>query len=142
MYRCINMLKFFHNTMSTSSTLYEQTFHAMLYKVFFFCWSISYAWPPFWWFWFATTQLWKILSLELRALCFAWPIFNNYSMSARCIRDGRYPTSASGVIVLLKTTAKYWEFFPTLFVKTTNFQLVFNFEQMHTVSILILKGMV
>ena len=40
-----------------------------------------------------------------------------------------YPTSASGKIVLLKTPTKYREFFPTLFVKTTDFQLVFNFEQ-------------
>ena len=30
--------------------------------------------------------------------------------------------------------SKYQEFFPTLFVKTTDFQLVFNFEQMHTVT--------
>ena len=29
--------------------------------------------------------------------------------------------------------SKYQEFFPTLFVKTIDFQLVFNFEQMHTV---------
>ena len=36
-----------------------------------------------------------------------------------------YPTSASGVIVLLKTATKYREFFPTLFLKTTDFQLVF-----------------
>ena len=40
-----------------------------------------------------------------------------------------FPTSASGIIVLLKTLTKYREFFPTLFVKTTDFQLVFNFEQ-------------
>ena len=46
-----------------------------------------------------------------------------------------YPTSASGIIVLLKTPTKYREFFPTLFVKTTDFQLVFNFEQTHTVTI-------
>ena len=46
-----------------------------------------------------------------------------------------YPTSASGIIVLLKTPTKYREFFPTLFVKTTNFQLVFNFEQTRTVTI-------
>ena len=45
-----------------------------------------------------------------------------------------YPTSTSGII-LLKTPTKYQEFFPTLFVKTTNFQLVFNFEQMCTVTI-------
>ena len=32
-----------------------------------------------------------------------------------------YATSASGIIVLLKTPTKYGEFFPTLFVKTTNF---------------------
>ena len=31
-----------------------------------------------------------------------------------------YPTS---VVVLLKTPSKYWEFFPTLFVRTTDFQL-------------------
>ena len=46
-----------------------------------------------------------------------------------------YPTSATGMIVLLKTPTTYQEFFPTLFVKTTDFQLVFNFEQMHTVTI-------
>ena len=42
----------------------------------------------------------------------------------------------SGIIVLLKTPTKFQElFFPTLFVKTNDFQLVFNFEQMHTVTI-------
>ena len=46
-----------------------------------------------------------------------------------------YPTSASGIIVLLKTPAKYREFFPTLLVKTTDFQLVLNFEQTRTVTI-------
>ena len=40
-----------------------------------------------------------------------------------------YLTSASGIIVLLKT------FFPTLFVKTTDVQLVFNFEQTCTVTV-------
>ena len=39
-----------------------------------------------------------------------------------------YPTSASEIIVLLKTPTKYREIFPTLFVKTTDFQLVFDFE--------------
>ena len=42
----------------------------------------------------------------------------------------------SGIIVLVKTPTKYQEFFPTLFVKTTDFQLVFNFEQTRTVTIL------
>ena len=46
-----------------------------------------------------------------------------------------YPTSASGIIVLLKTLTKHREFFPTLFVKTTDFQLVFNFEQTRTVRV-------
>ena len=46
-----------------------------------------------------------------------------------------YPTSASGVIVLLKTFTKYREFVPNLFVKTTDFQLVFSFEQTRTVTI-------
>ena len=41
-----------------------------------------------------------------------------------------YPTSASGIIVL-----KYREFFPTLFLKTSDFHLVFNFEQTRTVTI-------
>ena len=46
-----------------------------------------------------------------------------------------YPTSASGIIALLKTPTKYGEFFPTLFVKINDFLLVFNFEQTHTVTI-------
>ena len=46
-----------------------------------------------------------------------------------------YPTSTSGIIVSLKTSTKNREFFPTLFVKATDFQLVFNFEQMHTATI-------
>ena len=47
-----------------------------------------------------------------------------------------YPTSASGIIVLLKTPTKYRESgFPTLFIKTTDFQFVFNFEQMRTVTL-------
>ena len=35
-----------------------------------------------------------------------------------------YPTSAGGIIVLLETPTEYREFFPTLFVKSTYFQLV------------------
>ena len=47
-----------------------------------------------------------------------------------------YPTSASGIyFVLLKTPSKYREFSPTLFEKTTDFQLVFNFERMCTVTL-------
>ena len=46
-----------------------------------------------------------------------------------------YPTSVSGIIVLLKMPTKYREFFPTLFVKTTDFQFVLNFEQTRTVTI-------
>ena len=46
-----------------------------------------------------------------------------------------YPSSVSGIIVLLKTPTKYQEFFPTLFVKTADFQLVLNFVQMRTVTI-------
>ena len=37
--------------------------------------------------------------------------------------------------IFIKTPTKYREFFPTLFVKTTEFQLVFNFEQTRTVTI-------
>ena len=46
-----------------------------------------------------------------------------------------YPTSASEIIVLLKTPTKYREFFATLFVKTTDFQPAFNFAQTRTVTI-------
>ena len=53
----------------------------------------------------------------------------------RVIISFSYPTSVSGIIVSLKTPTKYGEFFPTLFVKTTDFQLVFNFEQTPTVTV-------
>ena len=60
---------------------------------------------------------------------------NNYSTSACWIWVG-YNHLISEIIVLLKTPAKYREFFPTLFVKTTDFQLVFNFEQTRTVTLI------
>ena len=41
-------------------------------------------------------------------------------------------TSGNGIIVFLKTPTKYREFLPTSFVETTDFQLVFNFEQRRT----------
>ena len=40
-----------------------------------------------------------------------------------------YPTSGSGIIVLLKTPTKYREFSPTLFLETIDFQLVINFDE-------------
>ena len=55
--------------------------------------------------------------------------------SAKLVIIISYPTSASGIIVSLKTPTKYPEFFPTSFVKKTDFQLVFNFEHMHTFTI-------
>ena len=36
-----------------------------------------------------------------------------------------YPTSASGIVLLLKTPTKYREFFPTLFVKAIDFSARF-----------------
>ena len=51
-----------------------------------------------------------------------------------------YP-SASRIIDLLKTPTTYREFFPTLFVKTTDFQLVLNFEQTSTATIFGQHGM-
>ena len=44
-----------------------------------------------------------------------------------------YPTSASGITVLLKTPTRFRELFPTLIVKANDFQLVFSFEQTRTV---------
>ena len=46
-----------------------------------------------------------------------------------------YPTSMSGIIVLLKMPTKYCEFVPN-FVISTEFHLVFDFEQMCTVTII------
>ena len=46
-----------------------------------------------------------------------------------------YPTSANGIMVLSKTPTKYRELFLNLLVKTTDFQLVYNFEQTSTVTI-------
>ena len=58
-------------------------------------------------------------------------IFSHYSPRFQRIIV-KYPTSTRGIIVLLKMPTKYREFFPILFVKTTDFQLVFNFDQMCT----------
>jgi len=60
---------------------------------------------------------------------------NNEARSAESAKIISYPTSASGIIVLSTTPTKYREFFPTLFVKITDFQLVFNFEQTHTATV-------
>ena len=57
-----------------------------------------------------------------------WQIANE-ACSAELAIIISYLTFASGIIVLLKMPTKYQEFFPILFVKTTDFQLVFNFEQ-------------
>ena len=64
----------------------------------------------------------------------------NETRSAELAIIVSYPTSASGIIVLLKTCTEYPEFFPILFVKTTDFQLVFNFEQ--TLHLAYLESMV
>ena len=47
----------------------------------------------------------------------------NEARSAELTVIVSYPTSASGIIVLLKTPKKYREFFPTLFVKQPIFSL-------------------
>ena len=59
----------------------------------------------------------------------------NEARSAELAINILCPPSTSGIIVLLKTPTNYREFFPTLFVKTTDFQLVLNFEQTRTVTI-------
>ena len=46
-----------------------------------------------------------------------------------------YPTSASGIIILLKTPKKISRILPDFICKPTDFYLVFNFEQMRTVTI-------
>ena len=66
---------------------------------------------------------------EWASLDMRWYIANEVR-SAKLAIINSYPT-----IVLLKTPTKYREFFQTLFVKTTDFQLVFNFQQTRTVTI-------
>ena len=63
-----------------------------------------------------------------------WEI-GNEARSAELVIIISHPTSASGIIVLLITPTKYREFFPVLFVKTTDLQLIFDLEQVHTVTI-------
>ena len=46
-----------------------------------------------------------------------------------------YLTSTSAIIVSLKAPRKYQQFFPTLFVRTSDFQIVLNFEQIRAVTI-------
>ena len=56
-------------------------------------------------------QLFHECALDMR-----WKIANE-ARRAELAMIISYPTSASGVIVLLKTPTKYREFFPTLFAK-------------------------
>ena len=73
--------------------------------------------------------IWPLVSIGLYPELCAYDIFHNYSTSARWIcakrqvgyNDLIQATSASGINVLLNTLTKYREFFPTLFVKTTDF---------------------
>ena len=61
--------------------------------------------------------------LWIDAVAPSWLYWSSY------IQQLKKNKSASGIIVLLKTPTKYRQFFPTFFVKTSDFQLVFNFEQ-------------
>ena len=65
-----------------------------------------------------------------------WQVANE-SRTAELAMIISYPTSATGILncFIKKTPTKYREVFPTLFVKTTDFQLVFDFEQTRTVTI-------
>ena len=65
------------------------------------------------------------------------PVGIGYEMVRHAVSSCLYSTRIQQVriIVLLETPTKYREFFLTLFVKTTDFQLVFNFEQTRTVTI-------
>ena len=46
-----------------------------------------------------------------------------------------YPTRASGIIVFIKNAHKISSILPDFICKTTDFQLIFNFEQALTVAI-------
>ena len=66
------------------------------------------------------------------SMVFSLTIIPRVSVEYELVIIISYPTSARGIIVLTKTRTKYREFFPALFVNTTDFQLVFNFEQTRT----------
>ena len=61
-------------------------------------------------------------------------LFKSWFFRVISVNAFSHPTSASGIIVLLKTLTKYWEVFPTLFVKQSIFSLFLNFEQKRTYS--------
>ena len=56
-------------------------------------------------------------------------------MDMRWLSTISYSTSASGIIVFIKNDLKISRILPNFIVRTTDFQLVFNFEQMRTVTI-------
>ena len=77
-----------------------------------------------------------------------WIVINNYSTSVRWIWDGELigynhlkSNKREWNNCFIKMPTKYWEFFPTLFVKTTYYQLVFEFEQTRTVTMFAEDGM-
>ena len=61
-------------------------------------------------------------------------LFKSWFFRVISVNAFSHPKSASGIIVLLKTLTKYWEVFPTLFVKQSIFSLFLNFEQKRTYS--------
>ena len=61
-------------------------------------------------------------------------LFKSWFFRVISVNAFSHPTSASGIIVLLKTLTKYWEVFPNLFVKQSIFSLFLNFEQKRTYS--------
>ena len=86
---------------------------------------LSLAMNPLITMWKQVNNVW----LQQKTRILKAKIFNNYSKSARCASLAliiSYLTSASGIIVLLKTPTKFREFLSTLSVKTTDFQLVFH----------------
>ena len=65
-------------------------------------------------------------------------VISNYSTSVRWTMVGYnhlISNKREWNNCFIKNARKYREFFPTLFVKTTDFHLVFNFEQTRTVDI-------
>ena len=112
-----------------NSWLFCKHFFSLSLKIYLFTYSLRtssvlqtiwFALPP------RLALLFKNYSTSVRWI---WDVVTDEARSAELAIIISYPTSASGIIVLLKTRTKYREFFTTLFVKQPIFSLFVIFSR-------------
>ena len=107
----------------------------------FFSWGRKIWQVFFGWYFYLSRDFFVLYQLMLSGNFWGSEILRRifrgliFARSVELAKIISHPTSASGIIVLLKTLTKYWKFFPTLFVKQSIFSLFLNFEQKRTVTI-------